>query len=89
MQASPEVQRALATIHAALEELTPEAPLAVGQPSTSEVGPNPTSLLPEATSIAELNQLKENELFSFIWTGPAALIASGSVLVGFRPTWYV
>ena len=37
MQASPEVQRALATIHAALEELTPEAPLVVGQPSTSEV----------------------------------------------------
>jgi hypothetical protein len=37
MQASPEVQRALATIHAVLEDLAPEAPLAVGQPSTSEV----------------------------------------------------
>jgi hypothetical protein len=37
MQASPEVQRALATIHAVLEDLTPEAPLAVNQPSTSEV----------------------------------------------------
>jgi hypothetical protein len=37
MQASPEVQRALATIHAVLEDLTPEAPLAVDQPSTSEV----------------------------------------------------
>jgi hypothetical protein len=37
MQASPEVQRALATIHAVLEDLTPEAPLAVDQPSISEV----------------------------------------------------
>jgi hypothetical protein len=37
MQASPEVQRALATIRAALEDLAPEAPLAVDQPSTSEV----------------------------------------------------
>lgn len=37
MEASPEVQRALATIRAALEDLAPEAPLAVDQPSTSEV----------------------------------------------------
>jgi hypothetical protein len=37
MQPSPEVQRALATIRAVLEELTPEAPLTVDQPSTSEV----------------------------------------------------
>jgi hypothetical protein len=29
--------------------------------------------------------MKENELFSFIWTGPAALIAPGDILVGFRP----
>jgi hypothetical protein len=37
MEASPEVQRALATIHAVIEDLTPEAPLAVDQPSASEV----------------------------------------------------
>jgi hypothetical protein len=37
MQASPEVRRALATIRAVLEELAPEAPLTVDQPSTSEV----------------------------------------------------
>jgi hypothetical protein len=37
MEASPEVQRALATIRAVLEDLTPEAPLAVDQPSTTEV----------------------------------------------------
>jgi hypothetical protein len=37
MKASPEVQRALATIRAVLEDLAPEAPLAVDQPSTSEV----------------------------------------------------
>jgi hypothetical protein len=37
MEASPEVQRALATIQAVIEDLTPEAPLAVDQPSTSEV----------------------------------------------------
>ena len=37
MQASPEVQRALATIRAVLEDLAPEAPLTVDQPSTSEV----------------------------------------------------
>jgi hypothetical protein len=37
MQASPEVQRALATIRAVLEDLAPEAPLAVDQPSVSEV----------------------------------------------------
>jgi hypothetical protein len=29
--------------------------------------------------------LKENELFSFIWTDPAMLIAPGDILVGFRP----
>ena len=29
--------------------------------------------------------MKENELFSFIQTGPVVLIASGSALVGFRP----
>ena len=29
--------------------------------------------------------MQENELCSFIWTGPAVLIASGSALVGFRP----
>jgi hypothetical protein len=37
MEASPEVQRALATIRAVIEDLTPEAPLAVDQPSASEV----------------------------------------------------
>jgi hypothetical protein len=37
MEASPEVQRALATIQAVIEDLTPEAPLAVDQPSASEV----------------------------------------------------
>jgi hypothetical protein len=31
-------------------------------------------------------QLKENELFSFIQTGPVVLIAPDSALVGFRPT---
>jgi hypothetical protein len=30
--------------------------------------------------------MKENELFSFIWTSPAALIAPDSALVGFRPS---
>ena len=29
--------------------------------------------------------LKENALFAFIWTGPAALIAPGDRLVGFGP----
>ena len=29
--------------------------------------------------------MKENELFSFIWMGPAERIAPDSVLVGFRP----
>ena len=37
------------------------APRPVGQE-----GPNPTSLLPGATRIAELNQLKGNSSFSFI-----------------------
>jgi hypothetical protein len=37
MEASPEVQRALATIRAVLDGLTPEAPLAVDQPSATEV----------------------------------------------------
>jgi ABC transporter substrate binding protein len=31
--------------------------------------------------------LKENALFAFIWTGPAALIAPGDRLVGFGPTY--
>jgi len=33
------------------------------------------------------SKMKENELFSFIWTGPAALIAPDSALVGFGPVW--
>ena len=30
--------------------------------------------------------MKENALFSFIWTGLVVLIAPDSALVGFRPT---
>jgi hypothetical protein len=31
------------------------------------------------------SKMKENELFSFIWTDPGMLIAPGNTLVGFRP----
>jgi hypothetical protein len=54
MEASPEVQRALATIQAVIEDLTPEAPLAVDQPSTSEVGLIPTLVSPAANLAAML-----------------------------------
>jgi hypothetical protein len=37
MPPTPEVQRALATIKTALDDLTPEAPLAVNEPSVAEV----------------------------------------------------
>jgi hypothetical protein len=37
MQASAEIRRSLATIRIVLEEMTPEAPLAMNQPSTTEV----------------------------------------------------
>ncbi len=37
MQASAEIRRSLATIRIVLEEMTPEAPLAMNQPSTAEV----------------------------------------------------
>jgi hypothetical protein len=37
MEPSHEIQRALATISTALEDLTPEAPLSVNDPSFAEV----------------------------------------------------
>ena len=37
MQGSAEIRHAMATIRAVLEELTPEAPLAVDQPSVTDV----------------------------------------------------
>ena len=37
MEPSLEVERALATIRAVLEDLTPEAPLTVNEPSVAEV----------------------------------------------------
>jgi hypothetical protein len=37
MEPSHEIQRALATIRTALEDLTPEAPLSVNEPSFAEV----------------------------------------------------